>query len=248
MREEAVALCHHGRTVRGVYRRPEGEGPFPAVLLSHGYNGCMTDFDATAAYLASRGVASLAYTFCGGSARDESGFPTSSMTLMTEREDALALLDWLRARPETDEARAFFFGASMGGLVSVLAVRERPAEVAGLALLYPALCVPDDWRARFPDEAAIPETLDFWGMTLGRAFFTTQRELDVYALMGEIACRTLILHGDRDEIVPLACSRRAARLLPDATLRVFPGEGHGFSPMGTARVAAMLATFALGCD
>lgn len=243
---EPIAVTHHGRTVFGRYVAPEGDGPFPTVLLSHGYNGCMTDFAATAQTLARRGIASAAYTFCGGSTRDESGFPTTSMTLFTEREDALALLDWLRARPETDASRVFLFGGSMGGLVSVLAALERPADVAGLALLFPALCVPDNWRERFPREADIPETLDFWNLRLGRAFFASMRDMDVFTQLPRLAQPALLLHGDRDEIVPLRYSERAAAVMPHATLRVFPGEGHGFSPEGSKRADELLAAFVLG--
>ena len=41
---------------------------------------------------------------------------------------------------------------------------------------------------------------------------------------------TLILHGDRDEIVPFGYSARAAEVIPKAALLVVPGQGHGFFP------------------
>ena len=243
MRMEPIALSHHGRTVHGVFRAPEGEGPFPAVLMSHGYNGCMTDFDATAECLAEAGVASVAYTFCGGSTRDTSGFPTTQMTLFTEREDAVALLDWLKESPLIDARRIFLFGGSMGGLVSVLAAAERPGDTAGLALLFPALCVPENWRERFPEAEDIPETVDFWGLTLGRVFFAAMREMDVFAILPGLSMPTVIFQGDQDPIVPLADSQRAARLFPDAALHVFPGEGHGFSPAASGQVDGLLRDF-----
>ena len=243
MRSESIAISHHGRTVYGVFRAPEGDGPFPAVLMSHGYNGCMTDFDATAACLAEGGIASVAYTFCGGSTRDTSGFPTTRMTLFTEREDAIALLDWLKENPRIDARHIFLFGGSMGGLVSVLAAAERPGDAAGLALLFPALCVADNWRERFPKVEDIPETTDFWNLTLGRAFFTSMRELDVFAMLPALCQPAVIFQGDQDPIVPLADSERAEKLLPNAKLHVFPGEGHGFSPASGAQVDALLRDF-----
>ena len=243
MRTEPIAISHHGRTVHGVFRAPEGSGPFPAVLMSHGYNGCMTDFEATAACLAEGGIASLAYTFCGGSTRDESGFPSAQMTLFTEREDAIALLDWLKENPAVDARRIFLFGGSMGGLVSVLAAAERPGDAAGLALLFPALCVADDWRKRLPRVEDIPETVDFWNLTLGRVFFTSMRDLDVFSLIPALAQPTVIFHGDQDPVVPLAYSERAEKAFPDARLHVFPGEGHGFSPAGRRQTDALLRDF-----
>ena len=243
MRTESIALSHHGRTVHGVFRSPEGDGPFPAVLMSHGYNGCMTDFDATAECLAEGGIASVAYTFCGGSTRDTSGFPTTRMTLFTEREDALALLDWLKNDPRIDARHMFLFGGSMGGLVSVLAAAERPGDAAGLALLFPALCVADNWRERFPKVEDIPETMDFWNLTLGRGFFTSMRDLDAFSMLPALAQPTVIFQGDQDPIVPLADSERAEKLFPNARLHVFPGEGHGFSPAAGAQVDALLRDF-----
>ena len=243
MRIEPIAIFHHGRTVHGVFRAPEGDGPFPAVLMSHGYNGCMTDFDATAECLAEAGIASVAYTFCGGSTRDTSGFPSTRMTLLTEREDAIALLDWLKAHPQVDARHIFLFGGSMGGLVSVLAAAERPKDAAGLALLFPALCVPDNWRERFPKVADIPETMDFWNLTLGRVFFTSMRDLDVFSLLPELAMPTVIFQGDQDAVVLLADSERAAKTFPNVRLHVFPGEGHGFSPASSGQVDVMLRDF-----
>lgn len=243
MQTMPIALSHHGRTVHGIFRTPDGSGPFPAVLMSHGYNGCMTDFENTAACLAEGGIASLAYTFCGGSTRDNSGFPSTEMTLFTEREDALALLSWLRENPLVDKEHIFLFGGSMGGLVSVLAAAERPKDVCGLALLFPALCVADDWRKRLPNVEEIPETLDFWNLLLGKVFFTSMRDLDVFSMIPALTHPTVIFHGDQDPVVPLSYSERAAKAFPNARLHVFPGEGHGFSPEGNRKVDEMLRDF-----
>lgn len=206
------------------------------MLLSHGYNGCGTDFDAGARFLAENGVAALTHTFCGGSTRDRSGFPTTDMTLLTEREDALALLDSLRRHPAVDAERVYLFGGSMGGMVSVLAAQERPEDIAGLALLYPALCIPDNWNERFPAVSDIPETVDFWGMTLGRGFFLALREMDVFARMPEYKRPVLIMQGDADAICRMSDAERARQLYPDAELVVYPGEGHGFTPEADADV------------
>ncbi len=249
--KKSIAVCHHERTVYGQFCTPEGEGPFPAVLLSHGYNGCMTDFTDTEEYLASRGIASAAYTFCGGSTRDESGFPSTRMTLFTERDDLLAMLQWLERQPCVSAQKIFLFGSSMGGLVSVLALAayERSRDIAGLILQFPALCLTDDWNKRFPLVSNIPEKVDFWDLSLGRAFFESIRELDVFKLLPSISQPTLILHGDEDRVVQLAYSRRAVEMFPNASLYVFSGEGHGFSPEASHRANVLLAEHIIGiCD
>jgi pimeloyl-ACP methyl ester carboxylesterase len=44
--------------------------------------------------------------------------------------------------------------------------------------------------------------------------------------LGEIRASTLIIHGERDPLVPLAAAREAARRIPDARLEVIAGAGH----------------------
>ncbi len=238
-----LRIPHHGRSVRAKLYLPESAASVPAVVLSHGYNGCLTDFDSGARYLAENGVAALCYTFCGGSTRDDSGFATTDMTLFTEREDALALLDFLRGHEQVDASRVYLFGGSMGGIVSVLASQERPEDIAGLGLLFPALCIPANWMERFPNAADIPESLEFWGMTLGRGFFTSLRGMDVFARMPEYTKPVIIFQGAKDGIALLTDSQRAAGLYPNAELVVYPEEGHGFTSDADADVFRRLLAF-----
>lgn len=230
MKIENITVSHNGRTVYGYYYQPERTGEkVPAVLFSHGYGGDKNDFHGTAEALAEQGIASVTYSFCGGSTRDESGFSSTEMTLFTEREDCLAVLAWLKAQPAVDPERVYLLGASMGGMVSTLAMAEQLQAAAGLVLYFPAYCIPDDWNRNLPDEDKIPDSLNFWGLELGRGFFTSMRTLNIYDLMPQICCPVRIFHGDQDGVVPLSYAERAVRAFPNAELHVFPGEGHGFS-------------------
>ncbi|MBR6571386.1 MAG: alpha/beta fold hydrolase [Clostridia bacterium] len=242
---QQIFVTHHDRTVHGIYTQPAGDGPFPAVLFSHGYNGCMTDYLAASEMLAQKGIACVCYTFCGGSTRDTSGFPSTSMTLFTERDDLLAMLDWMRLQPAIDPKRITLFGSSMGGLVTVLAAHERPADMERIALQFPALCIADNWRERFPCISDIPEVVDFWNLPLGRHFFTSMRELDAMSLLPDISQPVLIIHGDQDPTVPLVYSEKAERIMPHAMLQVFYGEGHGFTPEGERQAMKLLSLFVI---
>lgn len=149
MIKEELLITHHGRTLHGYFFKPEEKGCFPLVIMSHGYNGCKDDFEKTAKYLADAKIASVACTFCGGSTRDESGFPTTQMTLFTEKEDLMAILESMEQRPNINKKQIFLFGASQGGLISAMVAEECKEKVAGMILLFPALCIADDWRVRF---------------------------------------------------------------------------------------------------
>ena len=55
---------------------------------------------------------------------------------------------------------------------------------------------------------------------------------------------TLIMHGDDDQIVPIGASAmRAATLVPGATLKVYPGLGHGMCTINADVINADLLAF-----
>ena len=55
-------------------------------------------------------------------------------------------------------------------------------------------------------------------------------ETDLTHDLRQIDVATLIVHGDDDQIVPIdASARRAVELVPDATLKVYPGAPHGLA-------------------
>ncbi len=55
-------------------------------------------------------------------------------------------------------------------------------------------------------------------------------ETDLTEDLEAIDVPTLILHGDDDQIVPIvAAARRSVDLVPDATLKVYPGAPHGLT-------------------
>lgn len=243
MRTEEKRILHHGREVYGTLYLPEGAGCFPAVIFSHGYNGRGEDFAEYAAYLADRGIAAFCYDFCGGSVQSKSSMKTTEMTIFTEKEDLCAVLEAVSREPQVDADSVFLFGGSQGGLVSALTAEEKEDSVRGLILLFPALCIADNWNERFPRLSDIPEEEELWGMKLGRVFFESIHGFETFEHVGHYQKSVLILHGDRDEVVPLAYSRKAAALYPDARLEIFPGEGHGFSKEGDRHSAELTAEF-----
>ena len=71
--------------------------------------------------------------------------------------------------------------------------------------------------------------------TLASARFATTLRLD------RIRAPTLVMHGERDRLVPLAASRLLAARIPDAELAVVPGTRARLRPRSTAGVARSAA-------
>lgn len=247
MQIENITISHHNRTVDAAYYKPDGEGSFPLVIFSHGYNGHKDDVAPSAKYFAKSGIGAVCLTFCGGSLRDLSGFPTTEMTLFTEREDLLAVVDEAKQWSWVDSSQIYLFGASQGGMVSALAAEERGRDIRALILLYPAFCIADNWNERFQKPEDIPDTEVLWDMTLGRRFFESIRDFRIREQIGKFGGRVLLMHGTEDEVVGLEYSKWASEKYPNARLELFHGEPHGFSEDGNRRMEAMALYFIHEC-
>jgi non-heme chloroperoxidase len=72
-------------------------------------------------------------------------------------------------------------------------------------------------------------------------------EVDFTEDLKEIDVPTLILHGDDDQIVPIAASAQmSAKLVKDSTLKVYPGAPHGMCSTHKDRVNEDLLAFIKG--
>lgn len=219
-----------GDTIYGMMYRPAQEGKWPAVILSHGYNNNYTGFEVDCRLFAENGYIAYAYDFCGGSVTSRSSGKTTDMTIFTQKKNLLSVFEDIRKLDIVDSERIFLLGGSMGGLVTALAAEELSTQTAGMVLYFPALCVPDDWRKTYPTLEEIPETTEFWGMPLGKNFFTSIHEFDPYTVIGNYPNNILIIWGDRDPIVPRAYMDRAKEIYsPRAELIVVPGTEHNSS-------------------
>ncbi|WP_312511895.1 alpha/beta hydrolase [Massilia sp.] len=69
-------------------------------------------------------------------------------------------------------------------------------------------------------------------------------ETDFSADLGKMTIPTLVIHGDDDQIVPLATTaRRAVEMLPQGRLSVYEGAGHGLPSTHKHQLNAELLAF-----
>ena len=240
---EKLIITEGEKEIYGKIYRPKEEGTYPAVILSHGYNGCHTDFTGECKYFASKGYIAYAFDFSGGSTRSKSKGASTDMTIFTEKEDLMAVFNYIKNMDIVDKENVFLFGGSQGGLVTALAAEEYVDEIKGMILYFPAFNIPGDWRKNYPTEASIPKTVDFWGLKLGENFFKSMREFYTFENIGAFDKDILIVHGDKDEIVPLSYANRAKKHYKSVELVVLEGEGHGFTPQGNQTAMELALEF-----
>ena len=97
-----------------------------------------------------------------------------------------------------------------------------------MILPYPAFILCEEANSLFADAAAIPDSYYFLWMEVGRAYFEPLIGYDIYSDIAGYEKDVLLIHGDRDSIVPFSYSEQAIEAYPSAELEVIPGAGHGF--------------------
>ncbi len=130
-----IAYPSDGLTITGIMQIPKGDGPFPAIILNHGYfdreaywSG-ITTWQA-AEYLNGRGYLTIAsdYRSWGDSDSGASFFHTGLTA------DVINLISSLSSLPQADTDRIGMWGHSMGGGITTKVLTVDPRVKA--AVLY----------------------------------------------------------------------------------------------------------------
>lgn len=214
----------------GVLYLPEGtsaKSPKPAVICSHVLGGTHESSGKYAAEMASRGYVAYAFDFCGGSVESRSTGKTTESSIKTEAADLTAVFDVIRSLPEVDERNMFLFGQSQGGAVSAMVAAERPDDIAGLILLYPAFIIHGLAVKMFGTPENAPETYSLW-LELGHIYAVDAIEYDFYEHIGAFTGPVLMFQGTADRLEPQRYTDRAAEVYADVDYELFDGVGHSF--------------------
>ncbi|MCE2488431.1 MAG: alpha/beta hydrolase [Anaerolineae bacterium] len=216
--ESDVSIDNMGHNIVGTLAMPEGEGPFPVVLLLHGFTGTRhelpvlgtedTMFSRSARWLGERGVASLRIDFIGSGDSDGAWEDT---TFSGQISDAIAALDYLAMMEGVDSGRISILGLSQGGLVAASAAGRddrvsnvvlwsavsNPVMSYGLLLGYDTLLS----GAAAGEEVTTIELP--WGAetSLRGPFFEDIFLVDPVAEIGAYGGPLLVVVGERDTTV-----------------------------------------------
>ncbi len=228
---EEVLLEAEGITIRGELYLPEGPPPHPALCVCHGIpsggpqqNG--GGYPELAGRISGQGLAVFTFNFRGA------GKSGGNFDLAGWVRDLEAVIGCLRCREEVDGERLGLLGFSAGAAVAVCVAARNP----GIAFVASCACPaefsfvdtvehPEDAVAHFRSIGTIRDS-DF--PPSSEEWLDGFRQVRPVEHIGRIFPRpVLIVHGDRDETVPVGDALRLCGAAGEAgKLVIIEGAGH----------------------
>jgi dipeptidyl aminopeptidase/acylaminoacyl peptidase len=229
-----IAYPSDDLTITGVMCVPHGEGPFPVVIMNHGYIAPSEywsgeDTWVPAEFLAERGYLTIAPDFRGWGQSDFGpNFLRTGLVI-----DALNLTSSLPSLPEADPERVGMWGHSMGGGAAAKAIVIDGRIKA--AVLYAPVSA-DDWQVWqtwgpwVVDYAYVDPFLEVERNAWADPHF--MRRMSALYYMDRVTAAVQIHQGLKDTVTPPEWSAAIRDALRQAGKPVeyyaYEGQGHAF--------------------
>lgn len=259
-----VTVMNGARAVPATVVVPDGEGPFPAVVMNHGHGGGRQEgggFGRLAKALADAGILTIRMDFPGSGDSKES-FTEGYLSNMIS--DSNASLAYMLANYPVDPARLGILGYSMGGRIALTIGETEGNPYKAMGLLAPSADPGKGLLLFFAGSEAEYERLYAEASSdKGYADYTTQYgqqqklskqwfdELLASKPLENISAykgAMLVVHGDKDVVIKPAENEAVVAAYPAASIVLVPGADHGYGfysdqPEVTALVEGSFAKF-----
>ena len=259
-----VTVMSGDRAVPATVVVPEGEGPFPAVVMNHGHGGGRQEgggFERLANALAKAGIVTIRMDFAG---TGDSKAPWTDQSLSSMISDSNASLVYLLANYPVDPERLGLLGYSMGGRIALTIAQTEGSPYKAVGLLAPSANPGKGLLLLLAGSEANYEKLYAEAKSdKGYADYTTQYgqqqqlslawfdELLASSPLDGIGAYTgpmLVVHGDKDVTILPAENEAVVAAYPKASIVLVPEADHGYGfysdqPAVSALVESSFAEF-----
>jgi dipeptidyl aminopeptidase/acylaminoacyl peptidase len=236
--ESPVVFDCRGQQIVGMLHLPEGRGRVPAALLLHGFTGTKVEahrmFVKLSRLLARRGIGSLRFDFRGSG---DSGGEFEDMSLRTQIADATEAIRFLARHKRVNSRRLALVGMSFGAAVAAYVMGRERHRFKSLVLWAPVA-----EGTGILDDLSTPEAVvslaeggiaDHEGNLVGVQFIRQFADMKPLREVVKARCPVLIVHGAKDDTVPVAHSDMYEAALRSPRRRVkktvIAGADHTFS-------------------
>jgi len=233
MKEKVFFENKNGIRLCGLVSDPSNHTDNPLIVMCHGFSTNKEGRTNTRLeeIFNAHNMATLRFDFFG---HGESEGLFEDVTISEAAEDVQAALAFIGRQ---GYKKIGLFGSSFGGLASLLAASQTSSFFT-LALKspvsdYPGLLIA---RGQEPDVSSWKKSgyisirgADGSPLRLNYSFYEDAEKIRGYEAAKKINIPTLIVHGDKDETVPLEQSKISAGLMGDCRLEIIRGADHIYS-------------------
>ena len=232
--EIEVVIPNGGRDVPASIVLPEGEGPYPLVVINHGHGGSRQEnggFSGIAQALRNVGIASIRMDFpgCGESTVS---FGENNMTNMIS--DSNASLQYMLDTYEINKDALGILGYSRGGRIAATVAAADDSPYAAVAFLAPNTnqTETEDAQAEYQIALAEGAFMQPWygaDLELSAKYYEDMFAGD--ALMASLPKMnpSIVVYGDQDTTIPEDVSLDCANQVGAEIVKVADADhGYGF--------------------
>lgn len=228
-------------TLDGLIRKPEGNGPFPAVIFVPGLGMTMHEwnnsFDEIAQKVVVIGFMTVQFTFPTFDAQGR----CKELALGKRGEIVEDVLSWVRKRSDVQKERIGVLAQSYGavtvlgintkGIRTLLFVGGAYFPLKSIARVYTekGVIINYDGNTSFPRSSGE-------NTTVGKEFWKDIKTFDDIGHARRLHLPVFIIHGDHDSKIPISDAQRVFDAIPSKQkkIKIFVGGDHGITDVPRA--------------
>jgi len=232
MQERLIFKNSKGDKLVGILSNPTNDKTKPIIILCHGFSGHKDSktYPRFQEVLNKKGIAIFRFDFYG---HGESDGKFEDITISEALDDVLKAIEFIKL---LGYKKIGLFGSSFGGMASILAA-SKTDDLFILALKSPVSdCVGKiiAQTTQYPIEKwkrngyIIHVNSNGIKQRLNYSFYQDAENLSVYEAAKNINIPTIIVHGNKDDVVPVEQSKRTASIIKDCRLEILPSCNHQY--------------------
>lgn len=245
---EEIKIQRDGLTLRGRCDW-QGDSRADAAIMFHGF-ACDIGLDKDSAYqkicqeLVSRGIAVFRFDF-NGHGKSDGDF--SNMNILNEINDAIAILDYVRAQKWAKEI--YLLGHSQGGVIAGMMSGYYADVISKLVLLAPAVSLKSDARKGVCMQATydtnhIPLTVNVDGShEVGGHYFRIAKTLPIFEVTAQFENPTLLIVGSEDNVISAQEAKEYSRCMKNCEFIAMDNFDHGLGGEDQSRAINKITQF-----